>query len=41
MPTAAGPNSNEQGLVFAIDLGDIKNSYVGEPTTNIVTNPTF
>ena len=38
MPTAAGPNSNEQGLVFAIDLGDIKNSYIGEPTTNILNN---
>ena len=35
MPTAAGPNSNEQGLVFAYDLADIKNSYVGEPTVNI------
>lgn len=35
MPTAAGPNSNEQGLVFAYDLADIKNSYAGEPTNNL------
>jgi hypothetical protein len=29
------------GLVFAYDTGDTRNSYKGEPTTNIVTNPTF
>lgn len=34
MPTAAGPNSNEQGLVFAIDMGDVT-GYKGQPATNI------
>ena len=41
MPTAAGPNSNEQGLVFAIDMGDTKNSNLGELTENLFLNPTF
>ena len=41
MPTAAGPNSNEQGLVFAIDMGDTKNSNLGEATENLFLNPTF
>lgn len=34
MPTAAGPNSNEQGLVFAIDMADVT-GYKGQPATNI------
>ena len=29
------------GLVFAYDTGDTVNSYKGEPTENLVTNPTF
>ena len=29
------------GLVFAYDTGDTVNSYKGEPTTNLVGNPTF
>lgn len=36
MPTAAGPNSNEQGLVFAIDMGDTKNSNLGLPVHNVI-----
>lgn len=36
MPTAVGPNTKgEENLVFGYDLGDISNSYKGEPTTNI------
>ena len=37
MPTAAGPNTKgEENLVFAYDLGDVSNSYKGEPTTNFI-----
>lgn len=36
MPTAAGPNSNEQGLVFAFDMGDTKNSNLGLPVHNVI-----
>ena len=36
MPTAGGPNTlGESNLVFAYDTGDTRNSYIGEPTTNI------
>lgn len=36
MPTAGGPNTlGESNLVFAYDTGDVKNSYIGEPTVNI------
>jgi hypothetical protein len=42
MPSSVGPNTfGEENLVFGYDLGDVRNSYKGEPTTNIVTNPTF
>ncbi len=35
MPSSAGPNTaGESNLAFAYDLGDIVNSYKGEPTTN-------
>ena len=38
MPTAGGPNTlGESNLVFAYDTGDVKNSYIGEPTTNVAT----
>jgi hypothetical protein len=37
MPTSAGPNTKgEENLVFGYDLGDVKNSYRGEPTVNLV-----
>ena len=37
MPTAVGPNTKgEENLVFAYDLGDVSNSYRGEPTTNLL-----
>jgi hypothetical protein len=37
MPTAVGPNTKgEENLVFGYDLGDARNSYKGEPTTNLV-----
>ena len=37
MPTAAGPNTKgEENLVFGYDLGDIRNSYKGEPTENLL-----
>ena len=40
MPTSAGPNTKgEENLVFGYDLGDVSNSYKGEPTTNIVPSP--
>ena len=37
MPTAVGPNTyGEENLVFGYDLGDVSNSYKGEPTTNVI-----
>jgi len=40
MPTAVGPNTKgEENLVFGYDLGDVSNSYKGEPTTNVVNDP--
>jgi hypothetical protein len=37
MPTSAGPNSKgEENLVFSYDLGDVSNSYKGQPTTNFI-----
>ena len=34
MPTNVGPNTKgEENLVFGYDLGDVSNSYKGEPTT--------
>jgi hypothetical protein len=42
MPTHAGPNTfGEENLVFGYDLGDINNSYKGEPTVNQYANPDF
>ena len=42
MPTAGGPNTlGESNLVFAYDTGDVKNSYIGEPTTNFVKNDSW
>lgn len=38
MPTSGGPNTlGESNLVFAYDIGDVKNSYIGEPTVNITS----
>jgi len=35
MPTSVGPNTKgEENLVFGYDLGDVSNSYKGEPVTN-------
>jgi hypothetical protein len=40
MPSIVGPNViNEIGLVFSFDTGDTRNSYLGEPTTNLLPNP--
>lgn len=37
MSSSVGPNSSgEENLVFTYDIGDIANSYKGEPTTNTV-----
>jgi hypothetical protein len=36
-----GKIAGANALVFAYDTGDTRNSYKGEPTTNLVTNPTF
>jgi hypothetical protein len=36
-----GKIAGADALVFAYDTGDTRSSYKGEPTTNIVTNPTF
>jgi hypothetical protein len=38
MPTSSGPNiAGESNLVFKYDTGDVKNSYKGKPTTNLLT----
>jgi hypothetical protein len=37
MPQASGPKQTaKENLIFAYDIGDVKNSYAGEPTTNIL-----
>jgi hypothetical protein len=37
MPFSAGPNiAARPNLVFEYDLGDVQNSYKGEPTTNVM-----
>jgi hypothetical protein len=39
MPSSVGPNiKGEENLVFGYDLGDVSNSYKGEPTTNLLPN---
>ena len=39
MPTHAGPNTAaESSIIFSYDVGDVTNSYRGEPTTNLI-NP--
>lgn len=42
MPSSVGPNIfSESGMVFAFDLQDQVNSYIGEPTTNLFSNSDF
>ena len=39
MPTSVGPNTfGEENLVFGYDLGDVANSYKGEPAGNLITS---
>jgi len=38
MATNHGPKTTSNGLVFAYDMYDVRNSYLGEPTTNIAYN---
>ena len=38
MPTHSGPNIVDNGLVLSLDAAD-NNSFRGEPTTNLITNP--
>ena len=39
MPTHAGPNTSaDSSIVFSYDVGDVKNSYRGEPTTNYISD---
>ena len=41
MPTSVGPNTfGEENLVFGYDLGDVANSYLGEPTVNYIAGDT-
>ena len=39
MGFSAGSNSATLGLTFAYDVGDIVNSYIGEPTINLIPSP--
>ncbi len=42
MPTSVGPNTfGQENLVFGYDLGDVSNSYKGEPTENLAPNADF
>ena len=36
MPSSIGPNTVEDGLIFAYDLADTKNSFKGEPVSNFI-----
>jgi len=39
MPAHSGPNTlGESNLVFAYDTGDVKNSYKGQPTVNVLSS---
>ena len=37
MANNTGFNSSYLGLIFGYDAGDLLNSYLGEPTTNLET----
>jgi hypothetical protein len=39
MPSSSGPNTVNDSLIFAYDVADIRNSYIGEPTTNLLPTP--
>jgi hypothetical protein len=39
MPSNSGPIRPSAPLVFSFDTGDSRNSYLGEPTTNAIPNP--
>jgi len=40
MPTSVGPNpSADNSIVFSYDVGDTSNSYIGEPTVNLLYSP--
>jgi hypothetical protein len=40
MPTHSGPNpSADNSIVFSYDTGDTSNSYIGEPTVNLLYSP--
>ena len=41
MSATSGPDIVSDSLVFYYDTGNSRDSYKGEPTENIVTNPTF
>lgn len=36
MPVSSGPNTVSDSIIFDYDTGDIVNSYIGQPTTNLV-----
>ena len=39
MPLSLGPNTINDSIVFNFDTGDTANSYKGEPTTNLISDP--
>jgi hypothetical protein len=39
MPSSSGPNTVNDSVIFAYDVADIRNSYIGEPTTNLLPTP--
>lgn len=41
MGLSSGLNSATLGLTFAYDVGDVVNSYIGEPTVNLIPSPEY
>jgi hypothetical protein len=40
MPSQSGPKIlGKENLVFSFDVGDVQNSYIGEPTSNLIPAP--
>jgi hypothetical protein len=38
MPSSSGPNTVNDSIIFNYDIGDVANSYKGEPTTNLAAD---
>jgi hypothetical protein len=36
MPSSSGPNNVNDSIIFNYDIGDVKNSFLGRPTSNVL-----